>query len=143
MLGNWIKCSGKNFKRAWIMYMYIVSMFTFQTSQVQIQQQIVIQPSYPKSMKNKSIMCKPFLQTKATSCKPHTQTLGIQTGSTNSLILDCRLCLHIHCNCLISMSRDTQKQTSRLHPRNSNRYNKQFDTWMQSWYYSVNTSHSF
>lgn len=75
------------------MYMYIISMFTFQTSQVQIQQQIVIQPSYPKSMKNKSIMCKPFLQTKATSCKPHTQTLGIQTGSTNSLILDCRLCL--------------------------------------------------
>lgn len=49
------------------------------TSQVQIQQQIVIQPSYPKSMKNKSVMCKPFLQTKATSCKPHTQTLGIQT----------------------------------------------------------------
>lgn len=119
------------------MYMYIVSMFTFQTSQVQIQQQIVIQPSYPKSMKNKSIMCKPFLQTKATSCKPHTQTLGIQTGSTNSLILDCRLCLkRENCgvnithslHCLISMSRDTQKQTSRLHPRNSNRYNKQFDT---------------
>lgn len=107
VLGNWIKCSGKNFKLAWIMYMYIVSMFTFQTSQVQIQQQIVIQPSYPKSMKNKSIMCKPFLQTKATSCKPHTQTLGIQTGSTNSLILDCRVCLKRE-NCGVNITHSLQ-----------------------------------
>lgn len=119
--------------------MYIVCMSKFQTSQVQIQQQIVIQPSYPKSMKNKSVMCKPFLQTKATSCKPHTQTLGIQTGSTKSLILDCRLRLKrenygvnishsLQLSYFYALSRDTRKQTSHLHSRNSNRFNKQFDT---------------
>ncbi|XP_061176722.1 zinc finger MYM-type protein 4-like isoform X2 [Saccostrea echinata] len=49
------------------------------TTQIQVQQQIVIQPPWPKTQKNKSLMCKPFLQTKATSCRPHTHTIGIQT----------------------------------------------------------------
>ncbi|KAL3881355.1 hypothetical protein ACJMK2_027804, partial [Sinanodonta woodiana] len=44
-----------------------------------IQQQIIIQPPPPKPIKNKSLLCKPFVQTKATSCRPHTQTKECQT----------------------------------------------------------------
>ncbi|XP_041353937.1 zinc finger MYM-type protein 3-like isoform X2 [Gigantopelta aegis] len=44
-------------------------------------QQIIIQPPPPKQMKNKSLLCKPFVQTKATSCRPHVQTKEVQTES--------------------------------------------------------------
>ncbi|XP_076444640.1 uncharacterized protein LOC143282766 isoform X2 [Babylonia areolata] len=49
------------------------------SSQAPVQQQIIIQPPPPKPMKNKSILCKPFVQTKATSCRPHTQSKECQT----------------------------------------------------------------
>ncbi|XP_036370533.1 zinc finger MYM-type protein 4 isoform X3 [Octopus sinensis] len=42
-------------------------------------QQIIIQPTPPKQVKNKSLLCKPFVQTKATSCRPHTQCKEVQT----------------------------------------------------------------
>ncbi|ESO84117.1 hypothetical protein LOTGIDRAFT_155441, partial [Lottia gigantea] len=44
-----------------------------------IQQQIIVQPPAPKVMKNKSLLCKPFVQTKATSCRPSTQNKKIGT----------------------------------------------------------------
>ncbi|VDI58276.1 Hypothetical predicted protein [Mytilus galloprovincialis] len=42
-------------------------------------QTVIIQPPQPKTFKNKSCLCKPFVQTKATSCRPHTQTKETQT----------------------------------------------------------------
>ncbi|XP_063403183.1 zinc finger MYM-type protein 4-like isoform X2 [Mytilus trossulus] len=42
-------------------------------------QTVIIQPPQPKTIKNKSCLCKPFVQTKATSCRPHTQTKETQT----------------------------------------------------------------
>ncbi|XP_064627883.1 zinc finger MYM-type protein 3-like isoform X2 [Lineus longissimus] len=42
-------------------------------------QKVMIQPPAPKSVKNKSLLCKPFTQTKATTCRPHTQTKETQT----------------------------------------------------------------
>ncbi|CAH1799597.1 unnamed protein product, partial [Owenia fusiformis] len=45
----------------------------------QIQQTVVVQPPPPKQVKNKSLLCKPFTMTKATSCRPHTQTKEAQT----------------------------------------------------------------
>lgn len=51
-----------------------------QPAQKTIQTQVVIQPPPPKQLKNKSLLCKPFVQTKATSCRPHTQTKQTQTG---------------------------------------------------------------
>ncbi|KAL4233534.1 hypothetical protein ACF0H5_008215 [Mactra antiquata] len=44
-----------------------------------IQQKIIIQPPTPKAMRNKSLLCKPITQTKATSCRPHTQMKEVQT----------------------------------------------------------------
>ncbi|XP_076466800.1 zinc finger MYM-type protein 3-like [Babylonia areolata] len=41
--------------------------------------QIIIQPPAPKAVKNKSLLCKPFTQTKATSCRPHAQSKECQT----------------------------------------------------------------
>ncbi|KAH9505627.1 hypothetical protein Btru_056073 [Bulinus truncatus] len=41
--------------------------------------QILIQPPAPVSVKNKSLQCRPITQTKATSCKPHSQSKEIQT----------------------------------------------------------------
>lgn len=51
-----------------------------QAGSLPVQQQIIIQPPPPKQVKNKSLLCKPFVQTKATSCRPHTQTKECQTG---------------------------------------------------------------
>lgn len=42
-------------------------------------QQVIVQPPAPKQVKNKSLLCKPFVQTKATSCRPHTQSKEVQT----------------------------------------------------------------
>uniref|UniRef100_A0A0C9S0H1 Znf2 protein n=1 Tax=Biomphalaria glabrata TaxID=6526 RepID=A0A0C9S0H1_BIOGL len=41
--------------------------------------QILIQPPNPVTVKNKSLQCRPITQTKATSCKPHSQSKEIQT----------------------------------------------------------------
>ncbi|XP_053396279.1 zinc finger MYM-type protein 3-like isoform X5 [Mercenaria mercenaria] len=52
---------------------------TTTTGNQTVQQQIIIQPPPPISVKNKSLLCKPFTQTKATSCRPHTQIKEVQT----------------------------------------------------------------
>uniref|UniRef100_T1J404 TRASH domain-containing protein n=1 Tax=Strigamia maritima TaxID=126957 RepID=T1J404_STRMM len=41
--------------------------------------QVLIKPPAPKQMKNKSLMCRPFMQTKGVSCKPHPCHKNIQT----------------------------------------------------------------
>ncbi|XP_013409611.1 zinc finger MYM-type protein 2 [Lingula anatina] len=45
----------------------------------QVVRKVIVQPPPPKSVKNKSLLCKPFTQTKATSCRPHVTTTGVQT----------------------------------------------------------------
>ncbi|BFZ09918.1 hypothetical protein BsWGS_12957 [Bradybaena similaris] len=41
--------------------------------------QILIQAAPPKYAKNKSLQCRPVMQTKATSCRPHSQNKEVQT----------------------------------------------------------------
>ncbi|XP_071112638.1 zinc finger MYM-type protein 3-like isoform X2 [Haliotis cracherodii] len=57
----------------------VVSQAGKQSVSTATQQQIIIQPPPPKQMKNKSLLCKPFVQTKATSCRPHTLNKEVQT----------------------------------------------------------------
>ncbi|XP_052241686.1 uncharacterized protein LOC127851818 isoform X3 [Dreissena polymorpha] len=47
-----------------------------------VHQQIIIQPPSPKPMKNKALLCKPITMTKATSCRPHTQSKEVQTDKS-------------------------------------------------------------
>ncbi|ELU00215.1 hypothetical protein CAPTEDRAFT_169880 [Capitella teleta] len=44
-----------------------------------VEQKIIVQPPPAKAQKNKALLCKPFVQTKATSCKPHMETVETQT----------------------------------------------------------------
>lgn len=46
--------------------------------------QIVIQAAPPKYAKNKSLQCRPVMQTKATSCRPHSQNKEVQTGMNST-----------------------------------------------------------
>ncbi|XP_067674196.1 zinc finger MYM-type protein 3-like isoform X2 [Haliotis asinina] len=57
----------------------VVSQAGKQSVSTATQQQIIIQPPPPKQMKNKSLLCKPFVQTKATSCRPHSVSKEVQT----------------------------------------------------------------
>ncbi|KAL8595304.1 hypothetical protein ACOMHN_020057 [Nucella lapillus] len=54
------------------------------TSIIPTQQKIIVQPPPPKVVKNKSLMCKPFTQTKATSCRPNAQTKECQTDEVRN-----------------------------------------------------------
>lgn len=42
--------------------------------------QVIVQPPAPKELRNKALLCKPFMQTKATSCRPHSIAKSTQTG---------------------------------------------------------------
>ena len=54
--------------------------FIFQSLSVATTPQVIVQPPAPKELRNKALLCKPFMQTKATSCRPHSITKGTQTG---------------------------------------------------------------
>lgn len=56
------------------------------TSQVMYKQQVIVKPPAPKQMRNKSILCKPYMHTKGVSCRPHPCTKETQTGDTTSLL---------------------------------------------------------
>ncbi|KAJ9595118.1 hypothetical protein L9F63_013593, partial [Diploptera punctata] len=42
-------------------------------------QQVIVKPPAPKEMKNKSVLCKPYMHTKGVSCRPHPCTKETQT----------------------------------------------------------------
>ncbi|KAJ4446567.1 hypothetical protein ANN_13264 [Periplaneta americana] len=51
------------------------------TPPVMYKQQVIVKPPHPKQMKNKSILCKPYMHTKGVSCRPHPCTKETQTVS--------------------------------------------------------------
>ncbi|GFG29920.1 hypothetical protein Cfor_09938 [Coptotermes formosanus] len=52
------------------------------TSPVMYKQQVIVKPPAPKQMRNKSILCKPYMHTKGVSCRPHPCTKETQTDDT-------------------------------------------------------------
>ena len=56
------------------------------TSSVMYKQQVIVKPPAPKQMRNKSILCKPYMHTKGVSCRPHPCTKETQTGDKTSLL---------------------------------------------------------
>jgi hypothetical protein len=58
------------------------------TSSVMYKQQVIVKPHAPKQMRNKSILCKPYMHTKGVSCRPHPCTKETQTGD-KSILLSC------------------------------------------------------
>ncbi|XP_069696002.1 zinc finger MYM-type protein 3 isoform X2 [Periplaneta americana] len=52
------------------------------TPPVMYKQQVIVKPPHPKQMKNKSILCKPYMHTKGVSCRPHPCTKETQTEET-------------------------------------------------------------
>lgn len=58
------------------------------TTPMMYKQQVIVKPPSPKQMRNKSVLCKPYMHTKGVSCRPHPCTKETQTGEeTNSLFL--------------------------------------------------------
>ncbi|XP_054706538.1 zinc finger MYM-type protein 4-like [Uloborus diversus] len=54
----------------------------------QIIREVIVKPPAPKSVKNKTVSCKPIMQTKGISCKPHPCHKAVQTDeSPRSIIL--------------------------------------------------------
>lgn len=49
-------------------------------------QQVIVKPPSPKQMRNKSVLCKPYMHTKGVSCRPHPCTKETQTGEGPSLL---------------------------------------------------------
>ncbi|PSN44626.1 hypothetical protein C0J52_10012 [Blattella germanica] len=45
-------------------------------------QQVIVKPPPPKVMKNKSVLCKPYMHTKGVSCRPHPCTKETQTDDS-------------------------------------------------------------
>jgi len=56
------------------------------TSSVMYKQQVIVKPPAPKQMRNKSILCKPYMHTKGVSCRPHPCTKETQTGDKSSIL---------------------------------------------------------
>lgn len=56
------------------------------TSPVMYKQQVIVKPPSPKQMRNKSILCKPYMHTKGVSCRPHPCSKDTQTGEGPSLL---------------------------------------------------------
>lgn len=56
------------------------------TGQVMYKQHVIVKPPPPKQMKNKIVMCKPYMHTKGVSCRPHPCTKETQTGEETSFL---------------------------------------------------------
>jgi hypothetical protein len=56
------------------------------TSPVMYKQQVIVKPPAPKQMRNKSVLCKPYMHTKGVSCRPHPCTKETQTGVKTILL---------------------------------------------------------
>ncbi|XP_035215552.1 zinc finger MYM-type protein 4-like, partial [Stegodyphus dumicola] len=52
------------------------------TSGTQVVREVVVKPPAPKSVKNKTVSCKPIMQTKGVSCKPHPCHKAVQTDES-------------------------------------------------------------
>jgi hypothetical protein len=64
------------------------------TSPVMYKQQVIVKPPAPKQMRNKSILCKPYMHTKGVSCRPHPCTKETQTGDETISVL--QVYIHIY-----------------------------------------------
>ncbi|PNF15626.1 hypothetical protein B7P43_G15971 [Cryptotermes secundus] len=60
----------------------IASPQSARTSPVMYKQQVIVKPPSPKQMRNKSVLCKPYMHTKGVSCRPHPCTKETQTEDT-------------------------------------------------------------
>lgn len=54
---------------------------TTTTSGTQVIREVIVRPPAPKLLKNKALLCKPIMQTKGISCKPHPCHKAIQTDN--------------------------------------------------------------
>ncbi|XP_021933067.1 zinc finger MYM-type protein 4 isoform X3 [Zootermopsis nevadensis] len=52
------------------------------TTPMMYKQQVIVKPPSPKQMRNKSVLCKPYMHTKGVSCRPHPCTKETQTEDT-------------------------------------------------------------